>query len=127
MIDADMRRPRLHQIFGLPNEDSLSAILSSEIVEADVLARINRYKDPNIYLLSSGVIPPNPAELLSSNQMKRLLDIVSKTFNHVLIDSPPIASFTDGVLIASLVDGVILAVHGGKNVAASRKAFATGP
>jgi len=114
IIDADMRRPRLHQVFGLPNEGCLSAILSSEIEEADILSRINQYKDSNIYLLSSGAIPPNPAELLGSSQMKRLLDIVSKTFTHVVIDSPPIASFTDGVLIASLVDGVILVVHGGK-------------
>jgi capsular exopolysaccharide synthesis family protein len=114
IIDADMRRPRLHQVFGLPNEGCLSAILSSEIEEADILSRINQYKDSNIYLLSSGAIPPNPAELLGSSQMRRLLDIVSKTFTHIVIDSPPIASFTDGVLIASLVDGVILVVHGGK-------------
>jgi capsular exopolysaccharide synthesis family protein len=114
IIDADMRRPRLHQVFGLPNDGCLSAILASEIAEADIMARINRYKDSNIYLLSSGAIPPNPAELLGSNQMKRLLDIVSNTFTHIVIDSPPIASFTDGVLIASLVDGVILVVHGGK-------------
>ena len=114
IIDADMRRPRLHQVFGLPNVGCLSAILSSEIAEAEILARINQYEDSNIYLLSSGAIPPNPAELLGSSQMKRLLDIVSRTFTHVVIDSPPIASFTDGVLIASLVDGVILVVHGGK-------------
>jgi capsular exopolysaccharide synthesis family protein len=114
IIDADMRRPRLHQVFGLPNDGCLSAILSSEIEEADILSRINQYQDSNIYLLSSGAIPPNPAELLGSSQMKRLLEIVSKTFTHIVIDSPPIASFTDGVLIASLVDGVILVVHGGK-------------
>ncbi|MGH9874127.1 MAG: GumC family protein [Pyrinomonadaceae bacterium] len=114
IIDADMRRPRLHQVFGLPNDGCLSAILSSEIAEADILARINQYKDSNIYLLSSGAIPPNPAELLGSSQMRRLLDIVGNTFTHIVIDSPPIASFTDGVLIASLVDGVILVVHGGK-------------
>ena len=114
IIDADMRRPRLHQIFGVPNDDCLSAILASEIAEAEILAKINQYKDTNIYLLSSGAIPPNPAELLGSYQMKRLLDIVSKTFTHIVIDSPPIASFTDGVLIASLVDGVVLVVHGGK-------------
>ena len=114
IIDADMRRPRLHQVFDLPNEGCLSAILSSEIEEADILSRINQYRDSNIYLLSSGAIPPNPAELLGSSQMRRLLEVVSKTFTHVVIDSPPIASFTDGVLIASLVDGVILVVHGGK-------------
>jgi capsular exopolysaccharide synthesis family protein len=113
IIDADMRRPRLHHVFGLTNDEGLSAILSSELSEAEILTRINQYQDSNIYLLSSGAIPPNPAELLGSSQMKRLLDITSQTFTHIVIDSPPIASFTDGVLIASLVDGVILVVRGG--------------
>lgn len=114
VIDADMRRPRLHQVFGLNNSDGLSAILSSEMTEADVLSKINRYQDSNIYLLSSGAIPPNPAELLGSDQMRRLLEIAGEKFNYIVIDSPPIASFTDGVLISSLVDGVLLVVHGGK-------------
>ncbi|HZE63529.1 MAG TPA: polysaccharide biosynthesis tyrosine autokinase [Pyrinomonadaceae bacterium] len=114
VIDADMRRPRLHYVFGLDNNDGLSAILSSDMTEADVLSKINKFRDTNIYLLSSGAIPPNPAELLGSAQMKRLLDIVGETFNYIVIDSPPIASFTDGVLISSLVDGVLLVVHGGK-------------
>ncbi|HLN97773.1 MAG TPA: polysaccharide biosynthesis tyrosine autokinase [Pyrinomonadaceae bacterium] len=114
IIDADMRRPRLHNVFGLNNDGGLSGILSSEITEAEILAKINQYADSNVYLLSSGAIPPNPAELLGSAQMKRLLEVAGRTFTHIVIDSPPIASFTDGVLIASLVDGVILVVHGGK-------------
>ncbi|HEX9628724.1 MAG TPA: polysaccharide biosynthesis tyrosine autokinase, partial [Pyrinomonadaceae bacterium] len=114
VIDADMRRPRLHHVFGLSNNDGLSGILSSDMTEADVLSKINKFRDTNIYLLSSGAIPPNPAELLGSAQMKRLLDMVGETFNYIVIDSPPIASFTDGVLISSLVDGVLLVVHGGK-------------
>lgn len=114
VIDADMRRPRLHQVLGFSNQDGLSAILSSELGETDILAKINQYQETNIYLLSSGTIPPNPAELLGSSQMKRLLDIAGETFGYIVIDSPPIASFTDGVLISSLVDGVILVVHGGK-------------
>jgi len=114
LIDADMRRPRLHHVFGLSNNEGLSAILSSETSEAEILAKINRYLETDIYLLSSGAIPPNPAELLGSAQMKRLLDVAGETFAYIVIDSPPIASFTDGVLISLLVDGVILVVHGGK-------------
>lgn len=113
IIDADMRRPRLHHVFGLGNDEGLSAILSSDVTAAEILAKINQYQESNIYLLSSGAIPPNPAELLGSSQMKRLLDIAGNTFTHIVIDSPPIASFTDGVLLASLVDGVILVVRGG--------------
>jgi polysaccharide biosynthesis transport protein len=114
LIDADMRRPRLHQVFGLSNNEGLSGILSSESNESEILLRIEQSQESNVYLLSSGAIPPNPAELLGSAQMKRLLDVASKTFSYIVIDSPPIASFTDGVVISSLVDGVILVVHGGK-------------
>lgn len=114
IIDADMRRPRMHQVLDMSNDDGLSAVLSSEMTEAEVLSKIKKYRDTNIFLLCSGAIPPNPAELLGSSQMKRLLDIVGGAFNYVVIDSPPIASFTDGVLISSLVDGVLLVVHGGK-------------
>jgi len=114
VIDADMRRPRLHDVFGLPNTVGLSAILSSDVAEADIFSMIGRHGDSNVYLLSSGMIPPNPAELLGSGQMRRLMEMVGKRFTHVVIDSPPIASFTDGVLISLLVDGVILVVHGGR-------------
>ncbi|MEO7970268.1 MAG: polysaccharide biosynthesis tyrosine autokinase, partial [bacterium] len=114
IIDADMRRPRLHQVLDMSNDEGLSALLSSDMTVADVLSKIKKYQDTNIYLLSSGAIPPNPAELLGSTQMKQLLEIVGNNFNYVVIDSPPIASFTDGVLISALVDGVLLVVHGGK-------------
>lgn len=114
IIDADMRRPRLHDVLDMSNEDGLSSILSSGMTKVEVLSKIKRYRDTNIFLLSSGAVPPNPAELLGSNQMKRLLEIVGEAFDYVVIDSPPIASFTDGVLISSLVDGVLLVVHGGK-------------
>ncbi len=66
LIDADMRRPRLHHVFGMSNSEGLSAILSSDVDEADILSMIERYQDTNVYLLSSGAIPPNPAELLGS-------------------------------------------------------------
>ncbi|MEP6742726.1 MAG: polysaccharide biosynthesis tyrosine autokinase [bacterium] len=114
VIDADMRRPRLHSVFGLPNTEGLSWLLSSEMTEPDIRSAINQYQESSIYLLSSGAIPPNPAELLGSSQMKRLLEIAGETFTYIVIDSPPVASFTDGVLISSLVDGVLLVVHGGK-------------
>ena len=65
-------------------------------------------------ILTSGPIPPNPAELLGSEQMRRLIVALQSKYTHVVVDSPPITSFTDGVLIATLVDGVLLVVHGGK-------------
>jgi len=65
-------------------------------------------------LLPSGAIPPNPAELLGSDQMRRLLATLEMTFDHIIIDSPPVGSFTDGVLTSTLTDGVLLVVHSGK-------------
>lgn len=114
VIDADMRRPRLHHVFGMENRAGLSSLLSSEITEDELLSVVNRYKDTNIHLLPSGPIPPNPAELLGSEQMRSLVQRASNHFKYVIIDSPPIASFTDGVLISSIVDGVLLVVQGGK-------------
>ncbi|PYS61248.1 MAG: hypothetical protein DMF76_11585 [Acidobacteria bacterium] len=115
IIDADMRRPRLRSIFDLPEREGLSSILSSEIKPEDMLHAIHRDEATGLNVLASGPIPPNPAELLGSEQMRKLIAVLSGAFTHIVIDSPPVSSFTDGVLIASMVDGVLLVVHGGKS------------
>ncbi|MBC8029389.1 MAG: polysaccharide biosynthesis tyrosine autokinase [Pyrinomonadaceae bacterium] len=115
IIDADMRRPRLRSIFGLSDRAGLSSILSSDMSEADMLALVSKDEVSGLSVLTSGPIPPNPAELLGSDQMRRLMAALQANFNHVVVDSPPVTSFTDGVLIASIVDGVLLVVHGGKS------------
>ena len=115
IIDADMRRPRLRSIFGLTNGAGLSSILSSDLTEAEMLALITKEEVTGLHLLTAGPIPPNPAELLGSDQMRRLLATLQTHFNHVVVDSPPVSSFTDGVLISTMVDGVLLVVHGGKS------------
>lgn len=115
IIDADMRRPRLHSVFNIPNGEGLSTILSSELTESELLKVIRRDEGTKLSLLTSGPIPPNPAELIGSQQMADLLKSLQRHYTHVVVDSPPITSFTDGVLIASMVDGVILVVHSGKS------------
>lgn len=115
VIDADMRRPRLHTVFGKSNAEGLSTILSSDISDSEILKIIQYDNDSKLNLLPSGPIPPNPAELVGSEQMSNLLKKMQDHFTHVVVDSPPIASFTDGVMIASMVDGVILVVHSGKS------------
>ena len=115
IIDADMRRPRLRSIFGMSDRAGLSSILSSELSEAEVLAMVSLEPTTGLHVLTAGPIPPNPAELLGSEQMRRLMSILQSNFNHVVVDSPPVSSFTDGVLISSMVDGVLLVVHGGKS------------
>ncbi|HEY6118530.1 MAG TPA: polysaccharide biosynthesis tyrosine autokinase [Pyrinomonadaceae bacterium] len=113
IIDADMRRPRLQSIFDLRDHEGLSSILSSDCSEAEMLALVLRDEGSGLSVLTSGPIPPNPAELLGSDQMRRLIATLQKNYTHVVIDSPPVSSFTDGVLISTMVDGVLLVVHGG--------------
>jgi len=115
LVDADMRRPRLHSLLGLSNRRGLSTILSTQMSEEDILALIQQHEPSGLYLLSSGSIPPNPAELIGSEQMRSLIMLLENSFTHVVVDSPPITSFTDGVLLSSLVDGVLLVVHGGRS------------
>ncbi|MET0626553.1 MAG: polysaccharide biosynthesis tyrosine autokinase [Pyrinomonadaceae bacterium] len=113
LLDADMRRPRLHSIFGLSNDRGLSTILSNDLSEAEMLSMVCEHGETGLHVLTSGAVPPNPAELIGSEQMRRLLRSLEGAFTHVIIDSPPIGSFTDGVLAATLVDGVLLVVHSG--------------
>jgi capsular exopolysaccharide synthesis family protein len=114
VIDADMRRPRLHTIFELPNTRGLSTVLSNDLSEAEVLSMIYQHEGTGLNVLTSGAIPPNPAELIGSEQMRHLIRTLEGTFTHVIIDTPPVGSFTDGVLASTLVDGVLLVVHSGK-------------
>ena len=115
IIDADMRRPRLQRIFEMREVEGLSSILSSDVGEIEMLELVRTDPASGLNVLTSGPIPPNPAELLGSDQMRRLMAALQSRYTHVVVDSPPISSFTDGVLIATMVDGVLLVVHGGKS------------
>jgi len=115
IIDADMRRPRLQSIFDMQGQQGLSSILSSDTAEDEMLAMVRNDEESGLSVLTSGPIPPNPAELLGSDQMHRLLAVLQARYTHVVVDSPPVSSFTDGVLISTMVDGVLLVVHGGKS------------
>jgi len=111
IIDADLRRPRLHTIFGLDNRRGLSTYLSSEMPSTDSADIVQQHKTSNLFVLTSGPVPPNPAELLGSEQMQRLLERLENDFTYIVIDSAPSASFTDAVLLSSMVDGLLLVVH----------------
>jgi capsular exopolysaccharide synthesis family protein len=115
IVDADMRRPRLQSIFDIHESEGLSSILSSDATEAEMLELVKTDPATGLNILTSGPVPPNPAELLGSEQMSRLMTALQSRYSYVVVDSPPISSFTDGVLIATMVDGVLLVVHGGKS------------
>lgn len=113
VVDGDMRRPRLHSIFNIDNSNGLSSLLASKMSEVEMLNVVQHHESSGLYVLPSGRIPPNPAELLGSDQIRSLMTVLENTFTHIVIDSPPVASFTDGVLLSSVADGVLLVVHGG--------------
>jgi capsular exopolysaccharide synthesis family protein len=113
IIDCDLRRPRLHAQFELPNVKGLTTWLSGE-KDLDSLIQSNP-KTPHLKVLTSGPVPPNPAELLGSEEMRKLLGLLSERFAHIIIDSPPAISFTDASILSTMVDGVMLVVHGGRS------------
>ncbi|HKY30637.1 MAG TPA: polysaccharide biosynthesis tyrosine autokinase [Pyrinomonadaceae bacterium] len=113
ILDCDLRRPRLHAHFGLPNSKGLTNWLSGD-TDIDQLLQ-NYDKQANLKLLTSGPVPPNPAELLGSDEMRKLLGILGERFGHIIIDSPPAISFTDASILSTMVDGVVLVVHSGRS------------
>ncbi len=113
IIDCDLRRPRLHSLFDLENTHGLTNYLSGGRDTTNLLKQFPNL--PNLKVITSGPIPPNPAELLSSNEMKNLLQFLKGNFKHIVIDSPPAISFTDAAIIATLVDGVVLVAMSGKS------------
>jgi polysaccharide biosynthesis transport protein len=113
IIDCDLRRPRLFAQFDLPNARGLTTWLSGE-KDLDSLIQTCE-KTPNLKVLTSGPVPPNPAELLGSEEMRKLLAILSERYAHIIIDSPPAISFTDASILSTMVDGVMLVVHGGRS------------
>lgn len=113
LVDCDLRRPRVHAHFNLPNARGVTNYLSGETELESVVQTYDQL--PNLKLMTSGPVPPNPAELLGSDEMRKLVGILSERFTHVVIDSPPAISFTDAAILSTLVDGVMLVVHGGKS------------
>jgi polysaccharide biosynthesis transport protein len=112
LIDADLRRPTVHRVFKMNPTHGLSTFLSRPV---DVEPLIQDLWVANLSVLPCGPIPPNPAELISSERMKDLLRQLSGTFDHILIDSPPLTNVTDPVILSTMVDGVILVVQAGRS------------
>lgn len=112
LIDADLRRPTIHSRFGISNRAGLSTLLSGSTTLEESLQEVP--EAPNLVLLASGPVPPFPTELISSNRMTELLDECKTRFTHIVIDSPPILTITDGLILAPLTDAVLLVVRYGR-------------
>ena len=110
LLDCDMRRPRLHRMLGIRNEQGLSSILVGENEWQDIRVSTNI---PNLDFIPAGLISPNPAELVGSEQMQNLINELREEYGRIVIDSSPIAAVTDPVILSRLVDGVVLVIHAG--------------
>ena len=108
LIDADMRKPRVHKVWGLENEKGLSTLIVGEHSMDEV---INKNVYEGLDIVTAGIIPPNPAELLESARFADILKDFSEIYDVVIIDTPPLSPVSDAATIAPLTDGLILAVN----------------
>ncbi len=116
LVDADLRRPTLHQVFNVENRAGLtSALLTGN--GADPYVQPTAYE--NLCLLASGPIPPNPSELLASTRMRELVEALRGQADIVIVDSPPALMITDATLLAALVDGTIVVTEAGRTRSAA--------
>jgi capsular exopolysaccharide synthesis family protein len=112
LIDADMRRPSIHHRFGLTGKTGLSTVLAGTSRLQDTIQHIPEL--PNLDILPSGPVPPFPTDMLGSDAMRRLLESFAESYAYVVIDSPPILSVTDAVILGRMVDAVVLVVRHGQ-------------
>ena len=111
VMDLDMRKPALGRILGAKSNQGMSGFLSGN---SDLSSQIQQTTVPNLFLLPAGTIPPNPAELIGSERMETVLQLLREYFKYIIIDSPPILSVTDALVMSPHVDGVTIVVRGGK-------------
>lgn len=111
LIDADLRKPTAHHTFSLSNRWGLSSVISQQCTLEE---SIQRSHVPNLDIITSGTIPPNPAEMLGSNRMSALISQLRESYDIILIDTPPLLAVTDAQIVASKCDGAILVVDQGR-------------
>jgi capsular exopolysaccharide synthesis family protein len=110
LIDADLRAPRLRELFGAPTGPGLADYLQGGATESDV---IQRGQQGELFFIQAGEHITHPAELISNGRFKQLLARVAGLFDWVLVDSPPILPVSDAAVLASMCDGVLMVVRAG--------------
>ena len=111
LVDCDLRKGRLHRIFGIPNTEGLSNLLTSDLRKLGSYVHATKIK--NLDLITCGTYPPNPSELLASQKNKRLIKILSDHYDIVIFDGAPVGGLTDSVILSSLVDETLIVVKEG--------------
>lgn len=110
LVDSDMRKPTVHHTFRVPNTRGLSSLLTRQCAIEDV---VHESAQPGLFIIPSGPIPPNPAELIGSQNMDRFMDTVSEQYDIIIFDAPPVLSVTDAQILANKCAGTILVVNTG--------------
>lgn len=111
LIDADLRKPTAHHTFSLSNRFGLSSVLSQQCSLGEAIQRSNV---PGMDIMTSGAIPPNPAEMLNSKRMTTVIDELRQQYDMILIDTPPLLAVTDAQIVSTKSDGVVLVVDQGR-------------
>jgi polysaccharide biosynthesis transport protein len=106
LVDCDLRRPRLHELFGLPNDVGMSTVLAGDISPLDVVRQVPG--GGSLFVVTAGPIPNNPVELLLSKRASKVMFELEGEFETVLVDSPPVLAVTDAVVLAAWVDATLL-------------------
>jgi capsular exopolysaccharide synthesis family protein len=113
IVDCDMRKPKVHKMFGFGRDKGMSSVLVSNELES-VLQDVIIHSDiPNLDVIPCGPIPPNPSEIIGSQKMSRIIEKLQEQYDRIIVDSPPITAVTDSTVLAKFVDGVMLVVHAG--------------
>jgi len=115
LIDGDLRRPSLHKVLEVNNEDGLSRALSERLDGSDLFSIIKGTEVSGLSLLTSGPQLKNSPKLLDHEKLRQLFATLESKFTHIVIDSPPIVPFADSVILGAEVDGVLMVVQGGKS------------
>lgn len=111
VIDADMRNPVQHKFFDFDNNTGLTSLMINEALQLENVVRSTEVN--GFYVLTSGPIPPNPAEILTSQKMRRFLAALTEVYDMVIVDSPPVNAVSDASILASYLDGVVMVVGSG--------------
>lgn len=126
LVDADLRKPGVHIVFHLPNEHGLTTLLRSDEVGLDAVAHTTEQE--NLRILTTGPLPPNPAELLGSQRMRTIVERLKTGDDLLIFDSPPLQAVTDSAVFSSFLDGTILVIDAGhtrrRSVLQGREALA---
>ena len=112
LIDCDLRKPSIHKKLGIPNSDGMTNLL---IQKKQIDECIMETEIQNLYVITSGPIPPNPAELLGSKRMKSLIKEFENVFDVTLIDAPPVLAVTDAQILSTICSGIILTTAYGES------------